>query len=74
MREITKKYLINEIKEMTESAELIKSAAASSPFGNAIDLEKAAEEYLKKAEERIRVAIWQKHRIAVLKSLLEKFD
>ena len=71
MKTITKKYLENEIEKMTESAEQIKALASISPFGNAIDLEKAAEDHLASAEERVRVAIWQKHRIAVLQGLVD---
>lgn len=74
MKTITKQYLENEIADMTESAEQLKAFASISPFGNAMDLEKTAEEYLKKAEDRVSVAIWQKHRITVLRSLLEELE
>lgn len=74
MKTITKKYLESELEGMITSAEQIKAFAAMSPFGNAIDLEAVAEAHLAKAEERVRVAIWQKHRIAVLKGLLEQLS
>lgn len=65
-------YLENEINEMESSNALINAAAMSSPFGNSINLEEAAKEHLKKCESRISVEIWQKHRIKVLKSVLEE--
>ena len=74
MKSITKKYLQKELENMLISQAQMNAAAGSSPFGNSIDLEKAAEEHLQKAEERVRVAIWQKHRITVLKSLLKELD
>ncbi len=74
MKTITKEYLEEEIESMLKSQEIMTMAAGSNPFGASMDLQKAAEEHLENAEERIRVAIWQKHRIAVLKSLLEKLE
>lgn len=74
MKTITKKYLEEELNAMLESNAKINAFASISPFGNAIDMAKAAEDYLKKADSRIRVQIWQKHRIEVIQSLLEKLS
>jgi len=65
-------YLENEIKEMEESNATMNAAAANNPFGNNINLAKAADRHWRDCEPRIYVQIWQKHRITVLKSVLEE--
>ena len=47
-------------------------AAGINPFSMSINLEEEAKEYLDKAEDRIKVEIWQKHRIKVLEILLKE--
>ena len=65
-------YLENEINEMESSNALINAAAMSNPFGKSINLEEEAQKHLKNCESRISIEIWQKHRIKVLKSVLEE--
>ncbi len=67
-------FLEREISEMENLNTQLNAAAASSPFGNSIDLEKAAEAHLRNCEPRIATEIWQKHRIKILKYLLEEIN
>ena len=72
MKEITKKYLRDEIKEMEELNSIMNDAAAHNPFGPSINLKEEALEQFSGLEDRIRVQVWQSHRIIVLNSLLKE--
>lgn len=74
MKTITKKYLEEEIASTEELNAIMNGAAGMNPFGVSIDLASPADEALKGLEDRVRVQIWQSHRIKVLKSLLEELD
>lgn len=67
---ITKKQLQEDLESTIESNTIMKSAALMADF----DIDSAVENALSGLEQRVRVGIWQKHRIAVLEGLIEDLD
>jgi exonuclease VII small subunit len=49
-------------------------AASNNPFGENIDLRQKAEDYLKQAEQRIQVQIYQKFRIDFFSQLIKELE
>ena len=62
----------NRIDDLTSLKDSLNHAAATSPFGNAIDLSEKSEELLNSCEQRVRTAIWMTHRIKALQMILEE--
>lgn len=69
-KQITKDKLEEELNSTIESNTIMKSAAAMTGF----DIDTAVDSALAGLEQRVRVGIWQKHRITVLQSLLEEMN
>lgn len=69
-KNITKEKLQEELESTIESNTIMKSAAQMVGF----DVDDAVENALSGLEQRVRVGIWQKHRIAVLEGLLEELE
>lgn len=63
---MTKKQIAQEIEDMHESNEILKQAALMVGF----DVEKETEKVESQMDRRVRINIWQKHRIAFLESLV----
>lgn len=67
---ITRKYLQDELNSMETSNAQIKASASMVGF----DVDSATDDYLAKADQRVRVNIHQRGRINTLKSLIEDLD
>lgn len=53
---------------------MMNIAASNNPFGENIDLRQKAEDYLKQAEQRIQVQIYQKFRIDFFSQLIKELE
>jgi hypothetical protein len=65
------KYLEKEIKELQEMNNLLVSAAASSPFGNSVGLDKEVQKFKDGLEDRVRLNLWQKSLIKACGVIIE---
>ena len=75
MKTLTKKYLQKKLNDIKESNEFINNAAANNPFWWNIDLKEEADNFLKTVpSDRIRVQIYQKHRINILQWLIDDLE
>lgn len=74
MKNITKKWLEKKLESIKEWNDMMNIAASNNPFGENIDLRQKAEDYLKQAEQRIQVQIYQKFRIDFFSQLIKELE